>query len=234
MIKAGGLIKNSFIDYPGKIACIVFTQGCNFQCPYCHNKWLISNKLKKENLTLSEKFVLNFLSLRTTLLDGVVISGGEPTIQKNLISFCKKIKNMGYQIKLDTNGSRPDVVEKLIEKELIDYVALDIKTDSSNYAFLTKFKHSASQVSLTADIIKRSGIDYELRTTCIRSFINKETLNNMKYIIGEAELYILQQFKNNNVLNPELFGDEKEIYTDNEILELQKIAQQYVKKCTVR
>jgi pyruvate formate lyase activating enzyme len=131
----GGLQKSSLIDYPGKISCVLFLSGCNFACPYCHNPDLAMGCVAAN---ISEDSIYDFLERRREFLDGVVISGGEPTIQKDLIQLCRKIKQMGYPVKLDTNGSRPRVVQILIEEGLVDYIAMDIKTDTARYSSLMK------------------------------------------------------------------------------------------------
>ena len=129
----GGLQKNSLIDYPGKVSCVLFLSGCNFDCPYCHNPDLAKDSSLCPVL-LDEKAVFDFLQRRKGFLDGVVISGGEPTLQKDLLVLCKKIKELGYLIKLDTNGSRPQVIKRLIDEGLVDYIAMDIKTDPFHYS----------------------------------------------------------------------------------------------------
>jgi len=132
----GGLHKNSLIDYPGKISCVIFLSGCNFDCPYCHNPELAKGRSLSTGY-LSEDLIFDFLGSRKGFLDGVVVSGGEPTLQKGLISFCEKIRLMDYPVKLDTNGSRPEVIKKLIDEDLVNYIAMDIKTDPSHYTPLT-------------------------------------------------------------------------------------------------
>jgi len=128
----GGLQKNSLIDYPGKISCVLFATGCNFSCPYCHNPQL-ARGCRDDATVFDEKTAYDFLERRKGFLEGVVISGGEPTLQKDLPAVCEKIKEMGYPVKLDTNGSRPQVLKRLLDDALVDYVAMDIKTDPANY-----------------------------------------------------------------------------------------------------
>ncbi|MBU4185821.1 MAG: anaerobic ribonucleoside-triphosphate reductase activating protein, partial [Proteobacteria bacterium] len=131
----GGLHKNSLIDYPGKISCVIFLSGCNFDCPYCHNPELAKGRSLGSDF-LSEDLIFDFLEIHKGFLDGVVISGGEPTLQKGLISFCKKIRLMGYPVKLDTNGSRPEVISKLIDEGLVNYIAMDIEGDTTDSALV--------------------------------------------------------------------------------------------------
>ncbi|MDD3531734.1 MAG: anaerobic ribonucleoside-triphosphate reductase activating protein [Candidatus Shapirobacteria bacterium] len=172
----GGLQKTTLIDYPGKVACTIFTVGCNFSCPYCHNKDLVlKKKFKKSSLSeIKEKDFFNFLDKRQKILDGVCLTGGEPTIQPDLASFCQKIKNKGLLIKLDTNGGRPEVVEDLISKRLIDFIAMDIKVDKKNYSLLTKISYERIIQSLA--LIITSGLDYQLRTTLVPTIHNSKNL----------------------------------------------------------
>jgi pyruvate formate lyase activating enzyme len=229
----GGLNKNSLIDYPGKISCVIFFSGCNFDCPYCHNPELARGGTLSPDY-LSEDLIFDFLGSRKGFLDGVVISGGEPTLQKGLISFCKKIRLMGYPVKLDTNGSRPEVIKKLIDEDLVNYMAMDIKTDPSHYAPLIKDDCSTDDIFLSVRIIKESNIDYEFRTTCIKSLVNKSTIENMSYLIKDSKLYALQQFSKTDVLHPEFFKDNSNIYQDDELIQLKSVAQRCVGKCIVR
>jgi len=229
----GGLHKNSLIDYPGKISCVIFLSGCNFDCPYCHNPELAKGRSLSTGY-LSEDLIFDFLASRKEFLDGVVVSGGEPTLQKGLISFCKKIRLLGYPVKLDTNGSRPEVIRKLIDEGLVNYIAMDIKTDPSHYAPLIKDNSSTDDIFLSVRIIKESNIDYEFRTTCIKSLVNKDTIENMSYLIKGSKLYALQQFSKTEVLHPEFFKDNSNIYKHDELMELKSVANQWVNKCIVR
>lgn len=229
-MRIAALNKNSFIDYPEKISCVVFLSGCNFKCPYCHNPELANGK---SLLALSEDLLFDFLESRKGFLDGVVISGGEPTLQKGLIYLCEKIKDIGYPVKLDTNGSRPEVIKKLIDKGLVDYIAMDIKTDMSNYSYLIKDRTISNNIALSMQIIKDSSIDYEFRSTCVKQLFNKNTIKNMKYLIKGAKLYMLQRFNSTNVLQPDFFTDS-ETYRDNELLEMKLILDKIVNKCKIR
>ena len=232
-MKIGGLIRNSLIDYPGKMSCVIFLSGCNFDCPYCHNPELAKGRSLSPGY-LSEDLIFDFLGSRKGFLDGVVVSGGEPTLQKGLISFCEKIRLMGYPVKLDTNGSRPEVIKKLINEDLVNYIAMDIKTDSSHYTSLINDNSSTDDISLSVRIIKKSNIDYEFRTTCIKSLIDESILNNMSHWLKDSKLYALQQFSKTRVLHPEFFTNDSNIYNDNELLKLKSVAEQFVNKCIVR
>jgi pyruvate formate lyase activating enzyme len=229
----GGLHKNSLIDYPGKISCVIFLSGCNFECPYCHNPELAKGKPLFPGY-LSEALIFDFLETHKGFLDGVVISGGEPTLQKGLISFCENIRLMDYPVKLDTNGSRPDVIKKLIDEHLINYIAMDIKTDPSHYASLIKDDCSTNDIFSSVRIIKESNIDYEFRTTCVKSLVDESIFNHISYWLEGSRLYALQQFSKTDVLHPEFFRDNSNIYQDYELMRLKSVANQWVNKCIVR
>jgi len=229
----GGLQKNSLIDYPGKISCVLFTSGCNFDCPYCHNPELAKGCAKYSPFS-TEKGVYDFLDSRKAFLDGVVISGGEPTLQKDLVSLCEKVKNMGYPVKLDTNGSRPRVIKQLIDNGLVDYIAMDIKTDPFNYSPLIKKDCKPDNIISSIRIIMESELPYEFRTTCIKPIVNKHVIESISRRIKGAMLYVLQQFQNTDVLHPEFFQENEESYGCDELFHLKSIAQPWVQTCIIR
>ncbi|MBU4345176.1 MAG: anaerobic ribonucleoside-triphosphate reductase activating protein [Desulfobacteraceae bacterium] len=228
----GGLQKSSLIDYPGKISCVLFLSGCNFACPYCHNPDLARGFLASD---ITENSIYDFLESRREFLDGVVISGGEPTLQKDLIQLCRKTKQMGYPVKIDTNGSRPLVVQILIDEGLVDYVAMDIKTDPTCYFPLIEKKYSPENIIASIRIIMESKIDYEFRTTCIKPFIDANVIESISRLISGAKLYVLQKFQNNTgVLRPEFFNGNECGCSDEELMHLKSIAKPWVKRCIVR
>lgn len=227
----GGWQKNSFIDYPGKISCVLFLQGCNFECPYCFNPDLVKKNPKE---IINEDHVYDFLAKRKGLLDGVVISGGEPTLHEELFPFCEKIRQMGFSIKLDTNGSRPHVIKKLIHEGMIDYIAMDIKTDPANYPPLIQKNSNPDHILSSIRIIMESPLDYEFRTTCIKPLINDTILERISIQIKDATLYALQQFQQTKVLHPAFFTDKDRRFTDDELFHLKDIAKLWVKQCIVR
>ncbi|MDR0724236.1 MAG: anaerobic ribonucleoside-triphosphate reductase activating protein [Endomicrobium sp.] len=187
-MKIAGLQKLSLIDYPKIPAAVIFTQGCNMKCPYCHNPQLVYPNLF-ENL-LNENEVFTFLNKRIRLLKGVVITGGEPTIQKDLAKFILKIKNFGFLVKLDTNGTNPTVLEELISKKLIDFIAMDIKADFAKYS--TFFNGDLNLIKLSVDIIKASGIIHLFRTTYDKDLLQDKDLLNIKNFIDKSD-YIIQE-----------------------------------------
>ncbi len=184
--------KNSFVDYPGHISAVIFTQGCNMNCYFCHNSQLIPNRKG----TCSKREVLDFLKNRQGVLEAVVITGGETTIQEGLTEFIKDIRGLGYKIKLDTNGSSPLVLKGLIEQHLIDYVAMDIKANLKDYPSICSVRNATlDALDLTIDLIIKSGINNEFRTTVTSSLEEKDIIWIANRIKG-AQKYVLQQFRN--------------------------------------
>ena len=230
----GGIQKNSFIDYPGKPSCVLFVSGCNFSCPYCHNPQLVNNGLGHTDL-LDEKEIYEFLKNRIDLIDGVVISGGEPTLQNGLVLLCKKIKEMNYLVKLDTNGSNPKKIKVLIDEGLVDYVAMDIKSDPFHYPSFIAKDQDPNQILLSIETIMGSGTPYEFRTTCVKPIVDKKNVKNIAKTIEGAEQYVLQRFHNRNgVLNPLFFKKNGGGHNEDELKELKTIAEPWVKKCFLR
>jgi len=197
----GGLQKNSLIDYPGKMSCVLFMAGCNFRCPYCHNPDLARGAVPPAN-RISLEAALEFLENRRGLLEGVVLSGGEPTLGKNLPRICGRIKDLGYPVKLDTNGSRPEVITRLLEANCIDYVAMDIKAPLAGYYPDIAAKHVEAQLRASIRLIMSSGREYEFRTTCARPFAGPETIGEIAATIRGARRYVLQPFNPRVVLDP--------------------------------
>ena len=186
-----GIEKVSMVDFENKICATIFTGGCNFRCPFCHNAQIVNQEFDK----ITEEEVLEYLASRKKLLDGVTISGGEPTLQKDLITFAKKVKNMGYAIKLDTNGTMPQVVEELAKENLLDYVAIDIKNAFAHYNNICGIPFvDTNKIKETLSVLKDYKIPYELRTTLVHGFHTKETIEKMaKDLVDEEHLY-LQKF----------------------------------------
>lgn len=233
MMVLGGLQKNSLIDYPGKVSCVLFFSGCNFNCPFCHNPELVEN-CRVDPHFLSERGLYRFLKNRRSFLDGIVISGGEPTLQKKLFSYCAKIKQLGYPVKLDTNGSRPHVIQRLLDHKLVDYVAMDIKTDPSNYCPTIYRKRDPTRILSSIQIIMDSAPDYEFRTTCVKPLVNEWVIEKVSRIIKGAKRYVLQRFRNLNVLHPEYFSNNRGMLREDELVQLKTIAAPRVAECLIR
>lgn len=203
-MRIGGLQKNTLIDFPGKIAALVFTRGCNLHCPYCHNPGLVS---QAGDDPMTEGEIFSFLEKRKKSLEGVAITGGEPTLQKDLPEFCAGLKAMGYPVKLDTNGSRPEVLQRLIGEGLIDFIAMDIKTDPANYFPALSPKPMERQVKESIGLILESGLPHEFRTTCVAPFVTEEMFSAVIPLIRGAERYSLQHFSAESLLDERFFAE---------------------------
>ena len=232
-IRIGGFQKTSLIDFPGKVACVLFLKGCNFSCPYCHNPDLVRDNGNTSPAYL-EDGIFGFLEKRKGLLDGVVISGGEPTLQQGLPFACEKIKSMGFSVKLDTNGSRPDMIEGLIREGLVDYIAMDIKTDPTDYAQVVNERFQCSDILSSIRIIMESSTAYEFRTTCVRFLVDDEIIGNIARTIEGAPLYALQAFNPAEILHPEFFRDGQAAIDEKELMHLKSIAEPWVRQCIIR
>ena len=229
----GGLIKSSLIDYPGMVSCVVFTQGCNFHCPYCHNPDLVAMNRRKDEL-ISTDSVFSFLEKRKGLLDAVVISGGEPTLQKGLADFLRRVKAMGFRVKLDTNGSRPQVLRVLAAENLLDYVAMDVKTSPSRYAPALWDKNDPDTLFSSISVIMNSPWDYEFRTTCVKPFTDERALVDIASGIRGAKRYVLQPFKPSRTLDPSFVNHENPAFPEKTLQEFKGIADAFVGKCVIR
>ncbi|MFH1294837.1 MAG: anaerobic ribonucleoside-triphosphate reductase activating protein [Candidatus Aenigmatarchaeota archaeon] len=201
-----GLQKTSLIDYPDNIAAIVFTPGCNFRCPFCQNPDLVVGFEKLPSM--KEEEVLAFLKKRSAVLDGVVITGGEPTLQKDLPEFLRKVKALDLDVKLDTNGSNPGMLERLLSEKLLDYIAMDIKAPLSDYAKVAGAKVDVGMIRTSIDLIRNSGVDYEFRVTVVPKLHSEEDLLTMGNELRGAKKMTLQQFRPLITLDPE-FRNEK-------------------------
>ena len=231
----GGIQKTSLIDYPGKMSCVLFLSGCNYSCPYCHNPELAKGNALCPDY-LNESWFFRFLEKRKGILDGVVISGGEPTLQEDLPSLCRKIKALGYAVKLDTNGSRPQIIQHLIRESLVDYIAMDIKTDPFAYfPIITKNSHAMGDILLySIQLIMESIIAYEFRTTCVKPLVDGQVIKKISSLIKGCRRYALQQFQDTGVLDPEYFQENIPPYTREELMGLKFIAEEKVNTCIIR
>jgi pyruvate formate lyase activating enzyme len=227
----GGLQKTSLIDFPGKVSCVCFVSGCNFRCPYCHNPDLVHHP---GNAFLDEGAFLAFIRERRGFLDGVVISGGEPTLQKDLPAFVSRIKREGFAVKLDTNGSHPGMIQELMEKRLVDYVAMDVKTEPSLYPRFIRKDVNPEDIRSSIERIMAAGIAYEFRTTCVRPFVDAETVEAIGRLIQGCSLYVLQPFRRTRVLDPAFFENRTAGYDQEEMIGLKAVADPWVQKCIVR
>ncbi len=224
-MKIGGIQKNSFVDYPGRMSMVVFTQGCNMDCYYCHNKVLCTTK--NPDLIKPDE-VLDILENRKGFIDGVVISGGEPTLQEGLEEFVTKVKNMGYKVKLDTNGTNTQKVKNLIDKGLIDYVAMDIKAPIKSYKTVCNALVPSDEIESTVDLLMKNQIDYEFRTTFVPE-LSKDDIINIACRIKGAKKYSLQQYR-----PPSRHEMVQKPHPDEYIKDVQNLVSKYVTQCEVR
>ncbi|PIT88617.1 MAG: anaerobic ribonucleoside-triphosphate reductase activating protein [Candidatus Magasanikbacteria bacterium CG10_big_fil_rev_8_21_14_0_10_36_32] len=208
----GGWQKFSLIDYPGKVSAVIFTQGCRFRCPFCHNPELVVPEKFTESVSIEE--VLNFLNSRKNQLDGIVISGGEPTVHSDLPDFISQIKKLGFLVKIDTNGSCPDNLEYLIKHHLVDYVAMDIKSPLFKYKAHTNSNINEEHIKKSIEMVKNSGLDYEFRTTVVKEQLSPEDLFAIGQTLSGSKRYILQKFIPRKTLNEDFM--KAETYTDEE------------------
>ena len=190
-MKIFGIEKFSMVDWDGKIVCTLFASGCNFRCPFCHN----SSLALADGNELDIDDIFSFLEKRKGVLDGVCISGGEPTLHPDLEDFVKEIKDMGYKVKLDTNGTNPKAVKSLIEKGLVDYIAMDVKNSPHKYSStIGNYALNLDDILATANIIKKSNIPHEFRTTIIKEFHTEEDMKLIADIIAGCDGYFLQKY----------------------------------------
>ncbi len=195
-MKIGGLQKLTLLDFPEHTACTVFTQSCNFRCPFCHNASLVLSERQSEPFMSEEEF-FSFLESRKGILEGVAVTGGEPTLQKDLAGFLRKIKALGFKVKLDTNGYAPTVLEKLLDEGLIDHAAMDIKSAPDTYAKVSGVKNlDISKIEKSIYILKSSKVTYEFRTTAVKGLHTAADFLKIGKWLGDVPLYFIQQFVN--------------------------------------
>ncbi len=192
-MKICGMEKFSMVDFDGYIACTVFTPGCNFRCPFCHNAALVTG----EAAEIPESEVFDYLNKRKGLVDAVCITGGEPTLQPDLKDFIVRVRALGYKVKLDSNGTNPAVLEELIGEGLLDYVAMDIKSDFETYGDVIGVQNAAllDRVKKSVEILKSSSIDFEFRTTAIKEFHSEKNFAAIAEIVRGAKKFFIQKFK---------------------------------------
>lgn len=211
-----GFDKVTLLNYPGLVACTIFTKGCNLKCPFCHNSSLISGN---DDTYIDEDEIFKYLNKRKNIIEGVCISGGEPLLQKDIKEFIRKIKSLGLKVKLDTNGTNPDLILSLINDNLLDYIAMDIKNIKSKYELTSGAKVKIDNILKSINIIENSGIDYEFRTTIIKEF---HTLSDIDYIskkLDKKSKYYIQNFvKSDAVLDKNLHS-----FTSDELKEMKQI-----------
>mgnify|MGYP001327242371 CR=1 FL=1 len=225
----GGLQKTTLVDYPGKIAATIFTIGCNYRCSFCHNPEIVKGIAK----VIPEETIFDFLKSRKDLVDGVCITGGEPTIQSNLVEFIKRIKHLGYAVKLDTNGHRPEVIKKLLSKNLLDYIAMDIKAPWKKYDRIVVCPSDLEKVKESVLIIREGQVPYEFRSTVLPALHSEKDILAMAKQIKGADKYFIQQFRPASALvDPEFLS--KITYTKKQLNEILQTFKDWFKVCRVR
>ena len=230
-----GIQPFTLLDFPGRIACIAFLPGCNFRCGYCYNSdFVLPEKIKCiASSFIPENIFFQFLEKRKKLLDGVVISGGEPTLSAGLESTIRQIREYGFQVKLDTNGSNPKILERLLIENLIDYVAMDIKAPLKRYSQVIASPIDTQNIEKSIQILLKSNIDYEFRSTLIPYLHSPEDIVDMAKMISGAPKYFLQNFKaKDSVLDVKFM--KKRSFTHEALIEISKQCQKYVVSCEVR
>ena len=227
-MKIGDIQRFSLIDYPGSICATIFTQGCNFRCPYCHNPELVTPSLYGE--TIADEAVFSFLDKRRGKLDAVNITGGEPLLQPDLIECIQRIRSMGYLVKIDTNGSFPEVLKKLIDDRLLDYIAMDVKAPMEKYGKVAGSSIAPENISQSIQLIMDSGIDYEFRTTIVKSLLTGTDIEKIGMLIEGARCHVLQRFVPSKTLENGFMN--KKTWTDEELLrakgKLEKLVQSVI------
>lgn len=228
-MKIGGVQKLSLVDFPGHTAVALFTIGCNMRCGYCHNPELVLPERYADEIPVNE--ILQFLSTRVGKVEGVVISGGEPTMHNDLPDLFRKIKSMGFLTKLDSNGTNPEMLKMLFDENLLDYIAMDIKASIDRYQEVAAWPINTDDILRSIKLIKSSGINHEFRTTLVKSQVSPQDLDEIGELIEGSPRYALQRFRPGRTLAPR-FATET-TYSDDELTILKLNMERYVTKCLV-
>ena len=225
-MKISGIQKLTLLDFPGKVACTIFTPGCNLRCPFCHNATLVFSCTDE----IGEERVLAFLNKRVGILDGICVTGGEPLLQKDIAAFLRKVKALGYQIKLDTNGTFPDRLQPLLEEQLVDYVAMDIKASPANYDTATGVATDLEKIRRSVELLKQSGVAHEFRTTTVKGIHTAADFAAIAQWLQGEENYYIQQYK----IADDMIGAPFESFTKEELDAFAAIMKPAVKNVGVR
>lgn len=228
-MKIGGLQKLSLVDYPHHTAVALFTIGCNMRCGYCHNPELVLPERFAD--AIPEEDILLFLESRIGRVEGVVVSGGEPTMHADLPNFIRRVKKLGFLVKLDTNGTNPDMVRELFHEKLLDFVAMDIKASMARYHEVVARAVDLEAIRETIRLIKTSGVDHEFRTTLVKSQVSPDDLDEIGQLVKGSPRFALQRFRPGLTLSPQFAYETT--YSDEELVVLKKNMEQYVTECVV-
>ncbi len=231
LVDIKGLQKTSLVDYPPYIVSTIFLGRCNFQCPFCHNPDLVKDYSNMNDI--SEEDFFNNLTKRKGLIDGVCITGGEPTLYKGLPSFIKKIRDMGFLVKLDTNGTNPEMLKLLIEEKLVNHVAMDIKAPKEKYSLATNSEADIKKIEESVELLKQKKVNYEFRTTIVPGLFSKEDAIKIGLWLEGTEKFFMQQFVSNTKLIDKEFENKKP-YSIEELEEFKKILSNYITKVEIR
>lgn len=232
MVLIKGIQKTSLIDYPGKVSAVIFTSGCNMRCPFCQNPDLVLDS--KEFPELDEKKIMEFLKGRKNWISGVVLTGGETLIYPDIIELIEKIKGIGLEIKLDTNGLNPTLLKKIIESKLVNYIAMDIKSDKEHYPQASGLANiDIRKIEESVDLIRASSIDYEFRSTVVPDFFNEEIIRHVGEWLQGSKRYFLQQFRSTTPLLDKSF-EGKTPYDEKVLNVFREIMKEYVSEVEIR
>ncbi len=222
-----GFQKLTLLDFPGHTACTLFTLGCNMRCPFCHNTPLVTGEAEEH---YTEEEIFSFLKKRQGLLDGVAITGGEPLLQKDIVPFIEKIRELGYEVKLDTNGSYPERLSEIIAKGLVSYIAMDIKNSEAKYALTSGSLVPYETIRESIELIKSSNIPHEFRTTVIKEHHTEDDIISVAKMLGKNEKYFLQQFKDSG----DILCEGCSSHPDSVLRDMAEKAREYVLLCETR
>jgi pyruvate formate lyase activating enzyme len=229
-MKIGGLQRVSLIDYPGLISAVVFLQGCNFKCSYCHNPELVDPGLFQP--CLRENDIFEFLETRKGKLDAVSITGGEPTLQDKLPAFIKQIRKMGFAIKMDTNGSQPKVIKNLLAENLLDFIAMDIKAPLEKYKDIVKAAVKPDAIKESINLILKAKITHEFRTTIVKSQLGENDILQIGKLIAGADRYVLQNFVSTKTLDKKFLKEKP--FSDEKLQKIKIRLEQQIPSVTIR
>ena len=229
-MKIAGLQHVTLIDFPGYIACTIFTQGCNFRCPYCHNPELLSNESTSEYI--DEDYFWNFLENRKGKLDGVCITGGEPTLQNDLVEFINNIVKLGFKVKLDSNGTNPTMLKQLLNRNLLSYIAMDIKAPASKYDEVSQSKGLYEKIKESIELISNSSITYEFRTTIPKELLSIEDLKQIAVELKGSKKWVLQNYQ---PFKTKGYKTQKfSSCSENDLTAIAKFASNYISEVQIR
>lgn len=231
-MRIAGIQKLTLIDYPGRLAATVFLTGCNFRCPFCYSSELVLPEKIKNQPKISEKELFEFLKERKELIEGVVICGGEPTVSEGLVPLFKKIKKMGFFMKLDTNGTNPEILKKLIDQKLVDYVAMDIKGPKEKYGKFAGRNVDIKKIQKSIDLLKEGKVDYEFRSTIVPTLHKKEDVIEMAKWIQGAKRYYLQNFRPEKTIDKKF--EKIKPYPQEYLMGIQKAISPFFETCQIR